>query len=88
MEVPRMAIRRLEAETALAKIHFPRDTGLLHPLKRAVDGGSANSMVVFVDEIDEIISADVPLLPEEHADDLVALAGSFPAGRPHAFEFR
>jgi hypothetical protein len=35
VEVPRMTIRVLEPELALAEVHPPRDARLDHPLQRA-----------------------------------------------------
>ena len=74
VEMPRMAVGRLKAESPFAEIHFPRHAGILHPLEGAVDRGAADAMVVFSDEIDEVVSAQMPGLAEEHADDLIALA--------------
>ena len=82
MKVPRLAVGVLEAEPAFAEVDLAGDAGVHHPLQRAVDGGAADAMVFALDEIDQIVGAEVPLLTEEHVDDQVALAGAL--GRPWA----
>src|ERR671912_1608374 len=77
MEVTRVAIRMLETEAPFAEIDFASDARIHHPLQRAVDGGSADALIFAPDQIDEIIGAQVSLLPEEHIHDLVTLAGTF-----------
>ena len=77
-----MAVGVLEAEPAVAEVDAPRDAGVDHPLQRAIDRGAADPRVLAADQIDEIVGAEVPLLPEEDVDDEVALAGAAPAGRP------
>ena len=84
MEVPRLAVGVLEAEAALAEVDLAGDAGVHHPLQRAVDGGAADALVFALDQIDEIVGAEVPLLAQEHVDDLVALAGALAAGRASA----
>jgi len=74
MEMPRMAVRRLEAEAAFAEIHLARNARLFHPLERAVHGGAADAVIVFADEVDEIRQRSDACLAKKHADDLVALA--------------
>ena len=81
-----MPVRVLEAQASFAEVHLSRDTCVLHPLQGAVHRGTADPLVFFADEIDEIVGAQVSLLAEEHADDEVALAGAFAAGRAHAIE--
>jgi len=72
--MPRVARGRLKTEPSFAEIHFPRDARFFHPLERAVDRGAADAMVVFPDEVNEVVSAQMPGLAEKDADDLVALA--------------
>ena len=86
MKVPRMPVRVLEAEAALAEIDLARDAGLDHPLQRAVDGRPADAMVLALDQLDEIVGAQVSLLAEEHVDDQIALAGPLGAGGPQPIE--
>jgi hypothetical protein len=74
----------LETETTLAEIHFSSNASVHHPLQRAVDGGAADSVVFVADEIDEIVGAEMSLLPEEHVHDLLALAGAL---APRRLEF-
>src|SRR5262249_16214798 len=49
VEVPRVPVGVLEAETALAEVDLPRDAGVHHPLQGAVDGGAADSLVLAPD---------------------------------------
>ena len=86
MKVPRMPVGVLEAEAAFAEVHLARDAGVDHPLQRAVDRGPADAMIFALDEVDEIVGAQVSLLAEEHVDDQVALAGPLGAGRPKLIE--
>src|SRR6185369_14752715 len=79
VEVARLAIRMLETESTFAEIHLAGDAGVNHPLQRAVHRGATDSAVFAPDEIDEIVSAEVPLLAEEDVDDLFALARAFAA---------
>ena len=82
MEVPRMAVGVLEPEPALAEIDLARDAGIDHPLQRAVDRGPADALVLTADQIDELVGAEVPFLPQEDVDDEVALAGALAACGP------
>jgi hypothetical protein len=88
MKVARMPVGMLEAETAFAEIDLARDAGLHHPLQRAVDGGAAQSVIFALDEIDEIIGAQMSLLAEEHVDDQIAFAGPLGAGRSQTIQIR
>ena len=81
-----MPVRVLEAELAFAEIDLAGDAGLDHPLQRAVDGGAADALVFAADEVDQIVGADVALLPQEDVDDEVALAGALAAGRAQAVD--
>ena len=76
----------LEAEPALAEIDLAGDARIHHPLQRAVDRGAADPLILALDQIDEIVGAEVSLLAEEHVDDQVALAGALGAGRPQPVE--
>ena len=81
VEVARMPVRMLEPEPALAEIDAARDAGVDHPLKGAIDRRAADAGVFAADEIDELIRADVPFLPEKNVDDEVAFAGAAAARR-------
>ena len=81
MEVARLPVRVLEPEAAFAEIDLAGDAGVHHPLQRAVDGGAADAMVVFSDQVEQIVGAQVPFLAQEHVDDLLALAGALAAFR-------
>src|SRR5436190_24098185 len=81
MEVPRVPVRVLEAETAFAEIDFAGDAGVHHPLQRAVDGGAADAVVVLANKIEQIVGAQVAFLAQKDIDDLFALAGALAAFR-------
>ena len=88
MEMPRLAVRVLEAEPALAEIDLARDAGVHHPLQRAVDGGAADAMIVLADQIDEVVGAEVTFLTQEHVDNLLPLAGALAARWLQSAEIR
>ena len=83
-----MTIGMLEAKATFAEIDLARDARVDHPLQRAVDGRAADAVIFAFDEIDEIVSAEVSLLAEEHGHDVVPLARPLGAGRPQAIEVR
>jgi hypothetical protein len=87
MKVARMTVRMLEAETAFAEVHLAGDPRVHHPLQGAIDRGAADPMILALDQIDEIVRAQVAFLAQEDIDDQIALAGSLAAGGPQAFEF-
>ena len=60
MKVPRVPVRMLEAEPALAEVDLAGDARVDHPLQRAVDGGAADPLILAADEIDQIVGAEVP----------------------------
>src|SRR5918999_6492221 len=86
MEMPRVPIGVLEAEPAFAEINLAGDAGFFHPLQRAVDGGPRDAVIFALDQIDQIVSAEVSLLLEERVDDQVALAGTLGPGRTKPIE--
>ena len=86
MEVPRMPVRMLEAEAALAEIDLAGDAGVDHPLQRAVDGRAADPLILAPDQIDEIVGGEVSFLAQEHVDDEIALAGALAARGPQAVD--
>ena len=81
MEVPRLPVRVLETESALAEIDLAGNAGVHHPLQGAVDGGAADAMIFFANQVDEIVGAEMPFLTQEHVDNLLPLAGALAAGR-------
>src|SRR5688572_13272283 len=81
-----MAIGMLEAKPALAEIHLAGNARLLHPQQRAIDRGAADAMIFALDQIDQIVCAEMSLLLEERVDDQVALAGTLGAGRAEPIE--
>src|SRR5688572_33250352 len=85
VEVARLSVRVLKAETPLAEIHLPCDAGVDHPLQRAVDRGPADAMIVAPDEIDKVVRAQVAFLAQEDVDDLFPFARTF---TPKGFETR
>ena len=82
----RVAVGVLEPEPALAEVDLARDAGLDHPLQRPVDRGAADVLVLAVDQIVEVVRAEVALVPEEHVEDRLALARSLAARRAQAVE--
>ena len=86
VEVPRLPVRVLEPEAALAEVDLAGDAGVHHPLQRAVDGGAADAVVFALDEVDEVVGAEVAFLLQEHVDDLFPLARTFRAGGSELIE--
>ena len=84
--MPRVPVRVLEPEPALAEVHLARDAGVHHPLQRAVDGGAADAMILVADQIDQIVGAQVAFLAQEDVDDEVALARALAARGPEPIE--
>src|SRR4029453_1358692 len=80
VEVPRVAVGRLEARAPLAEVDLARDAGVDHPLQRAVNGGAADAGGLLADAFEQIVGADVPFLAQEDLHDAIALAGAFAAG--------
>ena len=81
MEVTRLSVRMLEAEPSLAEIDLAGDAGIDHPLQRAIDGRTADAMIVVSDQINQIVGAEMSFLTEEDVDDLLPLAGALAACR-------
>ena len=84
MEMPRMAVRGLEARPPLAEIHLAGDAGADHPLQRAVDRRAADARVLAADEIAQIVRAQMAFLADEDTENSVALRGALAARRPQA----
>ena len=77
----RVAIRRLETRTPFAEIDFTRDSGVDHPLQRAVHCCPADPRVLAVHEVAQIVRAEMPFLAEEDAKNPIAFRGSLAACR-------
>ena len=88
MEMPRLTVRVLEAESAFTEIDFASDASVHHPLQSAVDGGAADAVVLFAYQIDEIVSAEMTFLTQEDVDNLLPLAGALAARRRQPAEIR
>ncbi len=76
VEVTGLTIRMLEPEPALAKVNLAGNPRVHHPLQRAIHRRTTDPMVVAPDQIDQIVGAQVPFLPQEDVDDLFALVGT------------
>ena len=63
--MPGMAIGRLEPRPAFAEVDLAGDAGADHPLERAVDGRAADPGILLPDQIEQIVGAEMPLLPQE-----------------------
>ena len=77
----RVAIRRLETRTPFAEIDFARDSGVDHPLKGPVHRRPANPRVLAVNEVAQVVRAEMPFLTEEDTENPIAFRGSFAACR-------
>ena len=86
MEMARVAVGRLEARPAFAKIHLARNAGADHPLERAVDGGPADARIFLANQIAEIVGAEVAFLADKEAEDAIAFAGAFAARGAQALD--
>jgi hypothetical protein len=76
----------LEAKPAFAEIDLARNARIDHPLQRPVDRRTADSLIFALDQIDEIVGAEVTFLPQEYPDDPIAFAGSLGARRAQPVE--
>ena len=76
----------LEPETTLTEVDLAGQTGVDHPVQGAVDGRAADAMIFPPDEVNEIVSAQVSLLSEEHRDDEIAFARTLRPGRTQPIE--
>jgi hypothetical protein len=81
MKMPRLPIGVFEAEAPLAEVHLAGDARVDHPLQRAVHGCAADATILTANEIDQIVSAEMPLLAEEDVDNLLPLAGALATRR-------
>src|SRR3954466_16110298 len=81
VKVARVAIGRLETRAAFAEVDLAGDAGADHPLQRAVDGRAADADRFAADEIEQIISADMPFLTQKDFQDAIAFGRALAAGR-------
>ena len=81
MEVTGLPVRVLEPESPLTEIDLAGDARIDHPLQRAIHRCTADAVIVATNEIDEIVGAEMPFLPQEHVDNLLPLAGALATGR-------
>ena len=86
MEMTRVTIGVFEAESALAKVDFPRDARVDHPVQGAVNGRAADPAVLRANEIDELVGSEVSFLTKEHVHDEIAFARAAAAGGPALFD--
>lgn len=82
VEMTWMSVRMLETELAIPEIHSSGDACLHHPQKRAINGGPADLSVFAPNQIDKLIGAEVPGLPQKHPHNAVPLVGPPPARGP------
>ena len=76
----------LEPEAPFTEVDLTGDARVHHPLQCSIDRCPADTAILFADEIDEVVCAEVPLLAEERVDDEVSFAGTFASSRAHAFD--
>ena len=88
MKVSGMAVGGLESRTAFAEIDLAGDSGVDHPLQRAVDRGATDARIFPADEIAQVVRAQMTLLAQKDVEDAVALAGTLAAGRAEAGEIQ
>ena len=74
-----MPVRRLESGAAVAEVDFPGAAPIDHPLQRAIDRGPADAGMLAPDEIEQIVSAQVPFLPQEGTQYLFAFGRALAA---------
>jgi hypothetical protein len=77
VKVTRLAVRMLEPEATFAEIDLAGDAGVHHPLQGSVDGGAADPLIFATDQIDQVVSAEMPFLTQEDIDNLFSFAGPF-----------
>jgi hypothetical protein len=67
VEMARMPIGRLEPGAAFAEVDLPRHAGAKHPLQGPIDRRPTDPRVLATDDVEEIVRAEMPLLPQEEA---------------------
>ena len=65
VEMPRVAVRRLEPGAPFAEIDLPGDAAIDHPLERAIDRGAAHARMLAPDEIKQVVRTEVTFLFQE-----------------------
>ena len=86
MKMPRVPVGVLEAEPALPEVDLPSDAGIDHPLMGPIHRRATDLLVFLTHQVDQIVRAEVPVLPEKHANDQLAFAGALATGRAQTFE--
>ena len=81
MEVTGLTVRMLEPESPFAEVDLAGNARIDHPLQRAIHRCTADAVIVAPNEIDEIVGAEMPFLPQEDVDNLLPLAGALATGR-------
>ena len=74
VKVTRLTIRMLEPEATFAEVDLACNAGVHHPLQGSVDGGAADPLIFATDQIDQVVSAEMPLLTQEDIDNLFSFA--------------
>ena len=65
MKVSRMTIGGLEPRTTLAEVHLAGHACSDHPLQRPVDRRAADSRILAANELEELVGAQMTLLPQK-----------------------
>ena len=86
MKVAWVPVGRFKARSAFAEIHLAGDSGVDHPLERAIHRGAPDPGVLAAYEVAEIVGAQVALLARENIEDAVAFRRTLAAGRAQAGE--
>jgi hypothetical protein len=86
MEVTRVSVGWFETRSTLAKIDFAGDSGADHPLQRPVNGCPADVWIFLMDEIAQIICAQMTFLTQKEVQDAVAFAGPLATFRDESGE--
>src|SRR5688572_19827862 len=81
-----MSVGVFEPKPTLTEINLAGNARFHHPLQRAINGGAADPVIFALDQVNEVVGAEVSLLPEEHVHDQIAFAGAFGASRPELIE--
>ena len=59
----------LEAKASLTEVDLAGNLRIHHPLQGPVDGRSTDLLVFLLDEVDQIVRAEMPLLAKEDIED-------------------
>ena len=78
MEVTGLTVGMLEPESPFAEVHLAGNARIDHPLERAINRGTTDPVIVPPDQINEVVSTEMPFLPQEDVDNLLPLAERLP----------